>query len=424
LYQPIVQALIRGFDKTQSLKVADNLIAVAEYAMDMRQPDVVEQAGQILMNSPLPREYQSIGQYYRALSTRRLVGSTAAKVMLESVVESPITPLSYKARALQAIGAIHHDNGDTIEGLRFFLEAGYTASHRHGRDLLTATLSSWMIAVTKSIKGDNKGALEDLRKLSSQVRVLATDQPFIYYSYANSLAVELGETGNLEEAQYHSSVALASPYAIAHPEWRGTKLELAERDRYISRSVVTINRKDTQSEIHTDEEILNEHLIQLTEEQESIPSNRLLLFRKRAFKPKGEPLYSHLQATEKQLTFAQKRSRIIDIANNLTEDSLDRLLAFASELDDRPLQPHRPREIDLEEKGMQEMLMSLWTSGDLNLEDHVAVLSALRDCDNNLRMKNIINSMISYIFRFTQERMDGEHFWRKRVEARLTPETG
>jgi hypothetical protein len=69
------------------------------------------------------------------------------------------------------------------------------------------------------------------------------------------------------------------------------------------------------------------------------------------------------------------------------------------------------------------MLMSLWTSGDLDINDHVAVLSALRDCDNNLRLKNIINEMITYIFRFTQERMQSEALWRKRIEAQLTPET-
>lgn len=68
------------------------------------------------------------------------------------------------------------------------------------------------------------------------------------------------------------------------------------------------------------------------------------------------------------------------------------------------------------------MMMSLWTTGDLRLEDQVAVLSALRDCNDVLRRNNIINSMISYMFRFTQERMESEHFWRKRFEAILTPE--
>lgn len=67
--------------------------------------------------------------------------------------------------------------------------------------------------------------------------------------------------------------------------------------------------------------------------------------------------------------------------------------------------------------------MSLWTSGDLDIGDHVAVLSALRDCNDNLRVKNIINEMISYTFHLTQERMQSEGFWRKRFEAELNPES-
>ena len=82
-------------------------------------------------------------------------------------------------------------------------------------------------------------------------------------------------------------------------------------------------------------------------------------------------------------------------------------------------QVRRPRQIDLEEKGSLEVMMGLWTSGDLDPNGHVAVLSALRDCDNNLRRQNIINEMITYIFRFTRERMQGEAMWRKRVEAKL-----
>ena len=113
----------------------------------------------------------------------------------------------------------------------------------------------------------------------------------------------------------------------------------------------------------------------------------------------------------------------MDIASNLKEESLDRLLALAIDLDDQPPQARRRRQINLEDKGTLKMLMNLWTSGDLDIGDQVAVLSALRDCDNNLRVRNIINEMITYIFRFTQERLQSESFWRKRFEAELIPES-
>jgi predicted kinase len=230
------------------------------------------------------------------------------------------------------------------------------------------------------------------------------------------------ELGRIKEAQNASRIALASSFARVHPEWYETAKDISQKARRASPSVVAISGKEIQDEDRTNEETAGEQTILATDEQPGDPGNKLLLFRKRAFQSNEEPLYSHLEAKSNQLTLAQKRARLIDIAHNLAEADLDRLLEFASGLDYTPASARRPREINLEEKGTLEMLVSLWTSGDLNIEDQVAVMSALRDCDNQLRQKNIINSIISYMFRLTQERMEGEHFWRKRVEARLTPQ--
>ncbi len=305
--------------------------------------------------------------------------------------------------------------------MRFFLEAGHAASPKNGNDLLTATLSPWMIAVIKFVNGDNRGALESLRELYSPVQLLAADQPYIYYFYANALAVEWGELGRFEEAQHASRIALASPYASVNPEWHETAKENQQKARRASRSVVAITSKEFQREDHEDEETSNEQTSLTTSEQASEPGSKLLQFRRRAFNPQPPPLYSHLEAKPNLLSLAQKRSRIIDIACNLPEEALDRLLELAGELDDRPAQTRRPREINLEQRGTLEIMMSLWTTGDLRLEDQIAVQSALRDCNDDLRRNNIINLMISYMFRFTQERMESEHFWRKRFEAILTP---
>jgi tetratricopeptide (TPR) repeat protein len=427
LYQHITFALIKGTYKKQLDDVGNELIAMADHAMALRQSDVVERISEILINGPLSREYHNIGQYYRALSVKGRVGIPAVNALLEGVASSTATPLRYRARALQAIGGNHFDSGKTTEGLHFFLEAGHTASPKHGCDLLTATLSPWMIAVIRSIKGDHRGALTDLQKLFPFVRLIAPDYPHYYYAYFNARAVELGELNRIEEAQNASRIALTSPFTHQHLEMQITASDIEQKARRASRSVVAINRKGIQLEVHTGEETSektsNQQAPLTMGNEPSDPGNKLLLFRRRAFKSNKEPLYSHLEATQSKLTLAQKRSRVIDIVHNLDEEALDRLLEFASELDDQPAQPRRPREINLEERGNLEMLISLWTTGDLNIDDHVAVLSALRDCDDNLRRKNIINLMISYMFRFTQERMEGEHFWRKRVEAQLAPET-
>jgi hypothetical protein len=181
LYQHITFALMRGAYRKQLADVGNELIVMADHALGLRQVDVAERISEVLINAPLPREYHNIGQYYRALSIKPLGGS-ATIVILERVAESPATPLKYRARALQAIGGNHLARGNATEALRFFLEAGHTAAPRHGCDLLTATLSRWMIAVIKSINGDNEKALADLEQLFPPVRLLAMDQPFIFGS--------------------------------------------------------------------------------------------------------------------------------------------------------------------------------------------------------------------------------------------------
>ena len=423
LYQRIALAITKGARESRFCEAGDSLISVAAHALDLHQTEIVEQISEVLINAQPGREYQDIGRYYQAMCMLRRGEPSSARTILEPLAESQASPLRYRAQALKAIGATYYESSDYNEALRFYLQAIHAASPQHGRDLETATISQWMIAIIRGIHGDNKGALTALQRLSSPVRLVASDHPCLFYSYANSLAVEYGELGRIEEAQNASRIALASPFANIYSEFGDTSKDISQKARRASRSVVAISSKETLREDHTDEEILNEQTFITTDEQEGGPGNKLLLFRKRAFKSNKVPLYSHLQAKPNQLTLAQKRSRVTDIAYSLAEGDLDRLLELANELDDRPAQPRRPREINLEERGNLEMLISLWTTGDLNVDDHVAVLSALRDCDDNLRRKNIINLMISYMFRFTQERMEGEHFWRKRVEAQLTPET-
>ncbi|MGA9770163.1 MAG: hypothetical protein WBV94_14070 [Blastocatellia bacterium] len=245
--------------------------------------------------------------------------------------------------------------------------------------------------------------------MESLVPLIKHASPRLYYDFLNSYAVELGEVGRMDEAENASGLTIASPFAPYYPEWQATFSEIRsnrKRPRYVQAKAER-QTSNQQTAIATEIE----------------PDSNLLPFRKRHPLNPQPHLYSHIEATGNQLTLQQKRSLVIDIACNLKEIFLDRLLALAVDLDDQPPQARRRRQINLEDKGTLEMLMNLWTSGDLDIGDHVAVLSALRDCDNNLRRQNIINEMITYIFRFTQDRMQSEAMWRKRFEAELNPES-
>ena len=419
-YQQIVRQVIKGIYTKQAFNSSvERLVAIAEHACYLRRFDVVEQVSRFLLNWP-SSQYKDLALYYRALCLSQRRQFNESRALLERLAEK--LPPKFRAKALLAMAATCYGSGDFQSALPLSIEASRAADYHNMYDPQTFITSQRNIAIHKGIDGDHRGALADLERLLPLARTISKWHPYSYYEHLNSLAVELGEVGRLEEAQRACRIALTSPYAIAYPEWIETCDELTLKSRKANRSVVAISRKEFQSEDHADEELSREPTSLTTQEQADEPGNKLLLFRRRAFNTQQPPLYSHLEANPNQLTLAQKRSRIVDIACNLPEDALDQLLELANELDDRPAQAHRPREINLEQRGTLEMMMSLWATGDLKLEDHIAVLSSLRDCDNDLRRNNIINSMISYMFRFTQERMESEHFWRKRFEARLTPE--
>jgi hypothetical protein len=104
-----------------------------------------------------------------------------------------------------------------------------------------------MSALVKALEGDHRGALVDLEKMFPLVRMANSQQPYAYYDYLNTLAVELCEARRLEEARRASEIALASPFASAYPEWRETREEIELKGRCLSRSTVAFAQRTPQS---------------------------------------------------------------------------------------------------------------------------------------------------------------------------------
>ena len=68
----------------------------------------------------------------------------------------------------------------------------------------------------------------------------------------SSLAVEYGEIGRIEEASNICKVVLASPCALAYPEWRETGSEIALRG-YKSRSVISFKQQKPENLLYLPE---------------------------------------------------------------------------------------------------------------------------------------------------------------------------
>jgi hypothetical protein len=411
LYQRIANALITGIYKTHLEDVGNSLIQIADHALSFRQIDTAERASELLLNAPLPDKYQNIGQYYQALCIKGRQQSDLAQPLFERLATSVALPLKYRARAIQQLGIIAHEQGSLAEALRFYVEAGHAASLNQARDLETIVYAQWNTAVVKSCEGGNREALADLEKLAGPVQILAVNHPLTFYSFANSLAVELCELGRIEEAKAASHIALASPFAPSYTEWYETRQKIELKDRRTSRSVVAIRLPD---QAIGDETELSEGA-----EDESEPSS-VLLFPvsklKEVERPKRPKAITEHELM--RLTVAQKRALVLVLIHDEKTRGIDfdNILRAAGLIKEK----EHPKLIDLESTSFVDDLVTDWCVM-VGADNFAMFLSALRDCDDDWRRKIIIDTMISLAFRESQDSAGPEQAWREKVEAKLTP---
>jgi hypothetical protein len=209
------------------VELGKHLTLAAETAQLMRQTDAVREYGLILSNLPV-KEYQLIGQYYLGWYACCSGGQVTAS-LFENIFEESKT---YKAKSLITLGALAGAKGDLEGEIRHHKEALKYS------DVATSIRIVRAIAIVKSKEGFHKSAI---RSLESVLPVLQFAQPQVYYNTLNSLAVELGEVGRVEEASSICKVVLASPYAFAYPEWRETGADIVRRG-YKSRSVISVDQ--------------------------------------------------------------------------------------------------------------------------------------------------------------------------------------
>ena len=220
-------------------ELARTFIRLAEHAYSLRDKKGLEEASRVLMNLPLAKARQ-IGLFYQALTLKRTGQIDEARSRFEFVADNG--QLAYRARAIQALGALHYDRGQHTEALRFHLEAARATSDGIDQNPLDMLMVQLEISHIQAHLGDHKRALAGLERLASLVRLVAKEYPFYFYVYHNALAVEFGELGRLAEAEAACAIALASPFAPAYPEWSETRDEIAAKRKSASPSVVAIHR--------------------------------------------------------------------------------------------------------------------------------------------------------------------------------------
>jgi hypothetical protein len=212
-------------------KLGSILVLESETAQALRQADRLQELSFILSQIPI-QEYQLIGQFYQCWSKT----TPNSRKLLEDVIEKSCT---YKPKAMIALGTLEINSGDDRSGLKL-----YTEAMRQSQNPSTMLHAARSIAVVKGMDGLHYQAIKDLERIAPLARY---SSPIARYQYLNSLAVEFGSIGKIEEAGNVCRVVLASPYVFAYPEWRETGAETARRG-YKSRSSVSVIKSFSEPE--------------------------------------------------------------------------------------------------------------------------------------------------------------------------------
>ena len=205
-------------------EVGQWLSSVAQQGYALRRFDAVAQASQLLTSLPGPASWRSVGRYYDVFRSIRDGRLDDAAGRLDGLAGQ--VPAAFRGRVLNSLAGVLFDAGDCQAALPVYVRAAQVSS---GRDWASVLTAQRMIAVIKSVAGDQRGALEQLESLFPLARLIGSDQPHEFYNFLNSYAYELGEAGRLVEAANVCTIVLASTLIDAYPEYRETAGEIAIR---------------------------------------------------------------------------------------------------------------------------------------------------------------------------------------------------
>ncbi|MFP5265251.1 MAG: hypothetical protein ACLGJB_25475 [Blastocatellia bacterium] len=228
-YAGFYQGLLRRVASYQQL--GNRLIWQGEQAHAFRQFDKVKEVGRMLSNIPI-KSYQAIGNYFLAVAFNNKGNGDQDKARKLFELASETAPAQYRGKAILSLGAVSFNTRDFDSALYYFKE-----TLKMGGVSVASMEAIRGIALLHATDGSHGRAIKDIESILPVIRHAPAHT---YFDVLNSLAVELGAVGRIDEARNVSRIVLASPFAPAYPEWQDTHAELNLKQE--SRSSVTITR--------------------------------------------------------------------------------------------------------------------------------------------------------------------------------------
>jgi hypothetical protein len=367
------------------------LVDLAERCYCLKDAQGQRELGLLLQEFPHP--FNLVGNYYESIYLNHIGLSDEARKKLERVSEHG--PEKYRAKALISLGAVEEKRGNFDESMKFRLKAtsfdipSIRLEAQHG------------MAVLLSLQGERKHALKHLESFLPLARMINRDTP-PYYDYLNSFAVELNDTGRTEEASKVINLVLSTPYVPHYLNWIDTEKDISKksyRSSMVSMPKVRFEKPKVQPKHESKPQPVS--VVSFPPLKEAPP-------------PRKPQRLTPREINE--LTASQKRELILTAIRTspTLESDYDKMLVMVGLLKTGPTD----KVLDLEDDALLDDMMVDW-SNQIEPEELAAVLSALRDCDDSLRQRDIFDRMIRIAFEQTQLCGVTEEQWRLRVERRL-----
>jgi hypothetical protein len=374
-------------------ELGNRIIRQIKAAHAFRQVGPVRELSRILSNIPI-KEYQLIAQYYLVWCECR--ESRLNVDALKSIVDQSRT---YKAKAFLSLAGFAELRGD-FELELFYLKETLKAEPGIS-DYIQAVRAT---AIVKAIEGFHASSLRDMETL---VPLIRHAEPLAYYDFLNSYAVELGESGRKDEARNIIKHVVASPFAFAYPEWQETAQELKEP----SRTFISVPHIK-----HEPVEVQSIQAHQASKEARPNRPRRLIPFPPLREAPKPTKPKRVTPQEFGDMTLDERAELVLAAirSGEVREGDYIKLVMSLGLLESGPAS----KVIDLEDEAVLNGLIINWAHL-IEPEELTAVMSALRDCQDDVRRNEIIDMIIRKAFEYSQTCNVTEADWRRQFERKL-----
>ncbi|MGH9761028.1 MAG: tetratricopeptide repeat protein, partial [Blastocatellia bacterium] len=205
------------------------LLLLARQVRVSRDIDALDTISELILESFNGSPFAEVARFHKAHCLQSRGDVLTGRKLLNEVIER-VGSNKFRARALLALGSSYRDAGEYSECRPLYLQAVRAVDES---DPLTRIQSIRAVAIVRAIEGDHFGSLSALQSLLPQNVYLGRWYPADLYDHLNSIAIELGELGRVEEATRIIDRVLRTPFAKNCPHWLDTKTELATKRRLV-----------------------------------------------------------------------------------------------------------------------------------------------------------------------------------------------